>query len=197
MAGEDPFGARREAYEAFATGSEGRLREEEAFSRLRPHLPRRGMALDAGAGPGTLAARLAEAGLEVVALDFSAPMLESARARLDGRRFSLLRGDLASLPVKTGSFEVVCCHATLEYLSDPQRALAGLGAVVTRGGLFSVETLLAGAPGDGEPDRVFGFKRRGLGAQASAETLSDCGFDLALWAIRERRLHLLGRRCRS
>jgi len=82
---------------------------------LRAHLGRfiaavasRGMVLDAGSGPGQLAAVLAQQGLRTLALDSSHEML-----RLAGDRVPVIRGDLRRLPVADESLHGIWSCASL------------------------------------------------------------------------------------
>lgn len=64
---------------------------------------------------------MAEKGLDTVGLDASQPMLNEAR-RYDGSQYLL--GDALYLPVADRSFDLVALITTLEFVSDPARALA-------------------------------------------------------------------------
>ena len=61
--------------------------------------------LDLACGLGLHALRFAEKGVPPVGLDYSAPLLELARARNDS--LPLVRGDMRSLPFRDGSFSSV------------------------------------------------------------------------------------------
>ena len=96
-------------------------------------LPAGGRVLDAPCGAGRIAVRLAERGLDVTAVDISAPELEVARAAAAARdvdvRFE--QGDVRDLPER--EFDALVCwgnsfgympHApTLDHLSACRRAL--------------------------------------------------------------------------
>jgi 2-polyprenyl-3-methyl-5-hydroxy-6-metoxy-1,4-benzoquinol methylase len=103
-------------------------------------LPAGGRVLDAPCGAGRIAVRLAERGLDVTAVDISAPELEVARAAAAARgvevRFE--RGDVRELPEE--KFEALVCWgnsfgymphaATLDHLSACRRALREGGRLV-------------------------------------------------------------------
>jgi SAM-dependent methyltransferase len=103
-------------------------------------LPAGGRVLDAPCGAGRIAVRLAERGLDVTAVDISAPELEVARAAAAARgvevRFE--RGDVRELPEE--EFEALVCwgnsfgymlhEATLDHLSACRRALREGGRLV-------------------------------------------------------------------
>lgn len=65
-----------------------------------------GLVLDAGCGSGNAAAVLAAAGLDVVAVDRSAPMVRTGRQRLPEVRFAV--ADMAALPLPANSVGGVC-----------------------------------------------------------------------------------------
>ncbi|MGK0484172.1 MAG: ubiquinone/menaquinone biosynthesis C-methylase UbiE, partial [Planctomycetota bacterium] len=58
--------------------------------------------LEVGSGPGHIAAALAETGADVVGIDFSASMIEVAKARYPALSFE--EADAESLPVEDESF---------------------------------------------------------------------------------------------
>jgi len=79
-------------------------RREVAFALARIG-PDPAPLLDLACGSGRHALRLAERGIRPFGLDYSAPLLELARARNDALR--LTRGDMRSLPFRDESFSVV------------------------------------------------------------------------------------------
>jgi 2-polyprenyl-3-methyl-5-hydroxy-6-metoxy-1,4-benzoquinol methylase len=103
-------------------------------------LPAGGRVLDAPCGAGRIAVRLAERGLDVTAVDISAPELEVARAAAAARgvevRFE--QGDVRNLPER--DFDALVCWgnsfgymphaATLDHLSACRRALREGGRLV-------------------------------------------------------------------
>ena len=148
-AGIDRRAARRRFGRA-AAGYEAAARlETEVGARLRERLdyvkiaPRR--ILDAGSGPGrearSLASRYREA--DVVALDYSLPMLP--RAGLVERW--LRRGpvsvcaDLAGLPLAAGSVELVWSNMALHWATDPLAVFGEFARVLAPGGLVLFSTL--------------------------------------------------------
>jgi ubiquinone/menaquinone biosynthesis C-methylase UbiE len=78
-----------------------------ALERLGPD-PR--PLLDLACGSGRHALPFAERGLRPMGLDYSAPLLELARARNDS--FPLVRGDMRRLPFRGGSFRSVVSFFT-------------------------------------------------------------------------------------
>jgi SAM-dependent methyltransferase len=116
-------------------------------------LQTRGPVLELGCGTGRIALPLARAGVSVVGIDRSGPMLERAARRLAAadkrsgrrgkRRLRLVRGDIRSLPFESGSFRTVLApYGILQSLvrdKDLNAALASVAQVLAPGGLFGVD----------------------------------------------------------
>jgi len=116
-------------------------------------LQARGPVLELGCGTGRISLPLARAGVDVVGIDRSAPMLERAAKRLgaqrkrDGgrrrRRLHLLRGDIRYLPFGPASFKTVLApYGILQSLVREKDLIATLDAVsqvLAPGGLFGVD----------------------------------------------------------
>src|SRR5579859_2738632 len=127
-------------FEAQIYGSaKGRLRLDLLWTDLAAEIPQLGRGglsvLDAGGGAGHMALRLAQAGNRVVLCDPSQAMLARADANLHqaGVRdpVSLIRATINELHTRVNTpFEVVLCHAVLEYLPDPETVLADLATFV-------------------------------------------------------------------
>jgi S-adenosylmethionine-dependent methyltransferase len=99
--------------------------------------------LDAGGGAGYLAVHLAQLGNRVVLCDASWEMLDRAEESIRQARVSELV-TLVHAPIQAlhqavaGQFDVVVCHAVLEWLADPQAALGQLVAFLRPGGRLSL-----------------------------------------------------------
>jgi len=100
--------------------------------------------LDVGTGTGHFAADLAGRGWTVVGIDLSAEMLDVARRK--GSAVRLLRGDAASLPVASHSFDLVLTVTTLEFVADPQQAVQEMWRALRPGGRLVVGVLNALSP---------------------------------------------------
>jgi demethylmenaquinone methyltransferase/2-methoxy-6-polyprenyl-1,4-benzoquinol methylase len=102
--------------------------------------------LDVCCGTGDLAFRLARAGAEVTALDFSEPMLKQALQRNGAfiRKPSFIQGDALSLPFPDKKFSVVTIGYGLRNLSDFSKGIQEMVRVAKPGG--KVMILDFGAP---------------------------------------------------
>ena len=78
--------------------------------------------LDVGCGSGRIGEFVLEAAAErYLGIDFSGPMIELARARLErfGGRVELVEGDFLATPIE-GRFDVVLALGLFDYLPDPE-----------------------------------------------------------------------------
>lgn len=129
------------------------------------HLPARGdRAVDLGCGTGIWTSLLAERYREVLAVDRSAPMLESARRRRRPNTVYQQR-DLRSVePGQDGRFDLVFCAHTLRYLPDPADALRRMRTLLRPGGLLVLIDADwgpgAGFTPNGQPAAVSGRRLR-------------------------------------
>lgn len=88
--------------------------------------------LDIAAGTGTSSAALAKSGAEVVALDFSAGMVEEGRRRHPELQF--VQGDAEKLPFGDDEFDAVTISFGLRNVQQPHVALAEMYRVLKPGG---------------------------------------------------------------
>jgi ubiquinone/menaquinone biosynthesis C-methylase UbiE len=115
----------------------------------------RGTVLELGCGTGRISLPLARAGVSLVGIDRSMPMLERADKRLKAwvtrqpgsrkrrRLLRLVRGDIRSLPFEASSFATVLApYGILQSLvreRDLKETLAAVARVLEPGGLFGVD----------------------------------------------------------
>ncbi|WP_372864538.1 methyltransferase domain-containing protein [Spongiibacter sp.] len=96
---------------------------------------------DAGGGIGQMAAVFLADGHHVYLNDLSAEMLALARQQLQdyvaGDRLSLEHCAIQQVPV-AGQFQLVLCHAVLEWVVDMEAVLASLVAGMAPGGYLSL-----------------------------------------------------------
>ena len=92
--------------------------EEKYFPEILGEV--RGLRIaDVGCGTGRHAARLAHAGAEVLALDFSTGMMRKARARFGADQVAFAVADISQpLPLRNGSFYRVICCLVLDHIHD-------------------------------------------------------------------------------
>jgi ubiquinone/menaquinone biosynthesis C-methylase UbiE len=106
-----------------------------------------GRVLELGCGTGRISLPLARAGVELVGVDRSAPMLRRAgdqmRSLPSARRARLVRGDIRRLPFADAAFATVLApYGILQSLTragDLRAALASAARVVRPGGTFGVD----------------------------------------------------------
>jgi len=79
--------------------------------------------LDLGCGTGHLAAKIAEAGAQVVGVDRSHEMIRQARLKYPSLRFEVMDAREISLD---GTFDAVFSNATLHWIKEPERVIAAV-----------------------------------------------------------------------
>jgi ubiquinone/menaquinone biosynthesis C-methylase UbiE len=110
----------------------------------------RGRVLELGCGTGRVSLPLARAGVELVGIDRSAPMLERARRRITKSRthqltksLYLVRGDIRALPFEAGAFPMVIApYGILQSLIRPRdltATLASVARIIAPGGTFGID----------------------------------------------------------
>ncbi|MFP4624806.1 MAG: class I SAM-dependent methyltransferase [Gemmatimonadota bacterium] len=97
--------------------------------------------LDVGCGTGNLTRvlldRLSPRG-RVTAVDFSEPMLEIARGKIDDGRVTWLNADAKELPLPDAAFDHVICFSAWPHFTEHPRVAAGLFRVTRPGGMLHV-----------------------------------------------------------
>ena len=113
----------------------------------RAALKAKGRVLELGCGTGRVTKPLARAGVDIVGIDRSAPMLARALTKSPTHQItnslSLVRGDIRALPFAARSFSMVLApYGILQSLTKPRdlaAALASAARVVERGGTFGID----------------------------------------------------------
>ncbi|MGW7081622.1 class I SAM-dependent methyltransferase [Streptomyces sp. NPDC054866] len=90
--------------------------------------------LDAGCGPGVIAATVADRGrdITVTGVDIGSHRVAEARRNLGGRG-TAVEGDVRRLPFPDGAFDLSYCRLMLQFVPDVEAAVRELSRV-TRGG---------------------------------------------------------------
>jgi trans-aconitate methyltransferase len=92
--------------------------------------------LDLGCGTGHLTARIAEAGAYVVGIDRSPEMIRQAVEKYPSLRFEVMDAREIALD---GNFDAVFSNATLHWIKEPVRVIAGIKKLLSPGGRFVAE----------------------------------------------------------
>jgi ubiquinone/menaquinone biosynthesis C-methylase UbiE len=100
--------------------------------------------LEAGSGPGMASSLFAQRVRLSVALDRDAAALRQARVR--DPRLPVVQADLAHLPLRPGTFDLVWSSSTLEHLDDNGPALDEMTRVTRPGGAVFVGVPCARGP---------------------------------------------------
>jgi len=103
--------------------------------------------LDVGCGGGFMAEALAQRGAGVIGVDPSHEAIEAARAHAgaQGLAIDYSVGVGESLPVETGSIDIVVCVDVLEHVDDLDQVVSEVRRVLRPGGLFLFDTINATA----------------------------------------------------
>jgi len=122
----------KEYYDAKAEHEWNRL-VQDAYHRLEyivhmhfldKYLPKKGLILDAGGGPGRYTIELARKGYQVVLLDLSSRCLEIAKreiknAKVEEKVKKIVEGSIVDLSeFRDESFDAVLCLGTLSHVTD-------------------------------------------------------------------------------
>jgi SAM-dependent methyltransferase len=100
-----------------------------------------GRCLEIGVGTGLVALPLAEAGVPLVGVDLSAPMLARLVEKAGGRApFPLVVGDATALPLADDAFGAAIVRHVLHLIPEWERAIEELARVLRRPGVVLVST---------------------------------------------------------
>lgn len=149
---------------------------EAVVARLAGELAGRGRVLEPGVGTGRMALPLAAAGVDVIGLDLSVPMLRELVAKRDGDALDggtfvpLVRGDATRLPFPAGAFGGAYVVHLLHLVPDWTDVVAELVRVVRRGGVVLVES---GNPAGGIAQEINERFERASGIERRHPGLTD------------------------
>jgi SAM-dependent methyltransferase len=143
------FGERASEWAACYSDGEPRTqnlmaRQRFALQLVEASLPHSSKILDAGCGPGGMAAKLMQHGYEVWGLDIAEPMISHAREACGTNRFRV--GDVERIPFPDDAFDGVVCLGVLPYLDADAKALSEIERVLKPGGIAVVSTPSATCP---------------------------------------------------
>jgi len=119
--------------------------------------------LDLGCGTGHLTAKIAEAGAQVVGVDRSPEMIRQARLKYPSLRFEVMDAREISLD---GTFDAVFSNATLHWINEPERVIAGIKKSLRAEGRFVAE--FGGKGNTGELVKAVGHAWEKLGLAGPA-----------------------------
>ncbi|GLZ85428.1 tRNA 5-carboxymethoxyuridine methyltransferase [Metapseudomonas resinovorans] len=123
-------------------GAKGAIRLAVLQADLAEVLPDRPLrVLDVGAGLGHMALWLAERGHQVTLAEPAEPMLEGARQRFAeaGQAATFIQAPWQELLGQlTEPYDLVLCHAVLEWLADPHAILPVLHQLTAKDGMLSL-----------------------------------------------------------
>ena len=139
MSGSVRFDRAVEYYDRTRAMSDEATRRQTAL--LGEELRGRGRCLEIGVGTGIVAIPLAAAGVPLVGLDLSRPMLARLVEKAGGGiPFPLVVGDATDLPFADGRFGAALVRHVLHLIPAWERAVEELVRVVGRGGTVLVAT---------------------------------------------------------
>ncbi|CAG8869481.1 tRNA 5-carboxymethoxyuridine methyltransferase [Pseudomonas fluorescens] len=123
-------------------GAKGAIRLAVLQADLAEVLPGTALrVLDVGAGLGHMSLWLAERGHQVTLAEPAAPMLDGARARFAeaGQQATFIQAPWQDLPGQlTEPYDLVICHAVLEWLAEPETILPVLHQLIRPDGWLSL-----------------------------------------------------------
>jgi SAM-dependent methyltransferase len=147
MGGSVPFDRAAEFYDETRSYDEGLTRA--TIELLASELAGRGTALEVGVGTGLLALPLHEAGIPMLGLDISGPMLAKLVDKAGGRRpFPLSIGDATRLPFADAAMDAGLIRWVLHLIEDWRAVVAELVRVVRPGGVLVIHLGAYGGPTD-------------------------------------------------
>jgi ArsR family transcriptional regulator len=168
-----------QAFFAGAVGKWDKIRREfygESFttSAMLALIPGDYVVADLGCGTGAVTAQLAPHVHRVIGVDSSPAMLKAARKRVGNREnVDLLRGDLAAVPLESGSCDAALLLLVLAYAADPTPILREAARILKPGGKLVIVDLL---PHDRDDlRRQMGQARMGISLEEIQQFEAEAG----------------------
>jgi SAM-dependent methyltransferase len=147
VGGSVPFDRAAEFYDRTRAISDASMARN--VDLIRAELAGREPVLEVGVGTGLLALPLHAAGMDLVGLDLSAPMLERLREKSGGRApFPVVLGDATQMPIADDAFGAAYLRWVLHLVSDWSAVLAEIVRVVRPGGVVLLNLGAYGGPQD-------------------------------------------------
>lgn len=171
----------REFFDAVAEDWDGLARdvlgEFDLSSEITARMDTCSVAADLGCGPGDLLAELASKCGQVIGVDNSQKMLDTARSRFASNdQISLRIGELPHLPLRDWEADFAVLSMVLHHLSTPQQAINEAGRVLKMGGKLVIAEFDSH---DNEIMRkVYGDHRLGVARSEMEEWLGKARFEV-------------------
>jgi len=154
-----------------------------AWARALGHLLPALRVADLGCGEGHLALEAARWARQVVAVDVSERVLETARALARSRSIrnvSFRKGEIEDLPLEAGSFDVALLSQALHHAKDPARAIAEASRILAPGGTLLLLDLKSHKE---EWVRKLGDRWMGFDEDSLRKMMKDAGLKDLLFEI--------------
>jgi ubiquinone/menaquinone biosynthesis C-methylase UbiE len=130
------FGRKARFYATSEAHTEAESLEAMArLARVRPG----DRALDVATGAGHAGSRLLRAGAEVVGLDLTREMLQEARSLYSGTGLALVQADVARLPFRECSFDLIVSRRAPHHFPDIQVGLRCMRDALRPGGALVID----------------------------------------------------------
>ena len=176
----DQFSQQAKAYAALVNKASGGARDPliEALAATRAD-----KVLDVGCGSGQFAVAIAAVAGEVLGVDLTPAMLETARAhqaKAGAANVTWELADSTALPVADGAFDIVTGRSMLHHAADPAATLAEMRRACAPGGRIAVLDLTPTADKSPAFDAIELLRDPSHARTLTADQLRDLGADLGL-----------------
>jgi ArsR family transcriptional regulator len=113
-------------------------------NRLLSRIPDSGLLVEIGVGTGGLLVALSDKAEQVIGIDHSPAMLDSARARVDEdnlENIELRLGEMEHLPLESKTVDVIVLQMVLHHAPSPEKVMLEVKRVLRPGGIVLVADL--------------------------------------------------------